>query len=169
MRPFTPQQLLAWLVVLSGCTGPGSTNLEANKELVRQFTVAANAADWDALADIVADDFHRHSAATAGPPVTSRDEFVQLQEGFLVSFPDQQVKVRQLVAEDDYVAALATYSGTQTGPMGDVPATGKAVSAPFLALFRIEAGKIVELWVEWDNMAMLTQLGLAPPPAPSDD
>jgi len=101
--------------------------------------------------------------------VTSRDEFVQLQEGFLVSFPDQEVTVHQLVAEDDYVAVLATYRATHTGPMGQVPATGKAVSVPFLALFRIEDGKIVELWAEWDNMVMLAQLGLAPPPSPSDD
>ena len=48
--------------------------------------------------------------------------------------------------------------------MGDFPATGNAVQAPFLAMFRIESGRIAELWVEWDNVAMLSQLGLFPPP-----
>ncbi len=133
---------------------------------MRQFTEATNAADWVRLADIVAEDFARHSAATMGPPVTSRDEFVQLQETFLTSFPDQRVSIEQLIAERDRVAALAIYTATHTGPMGDVPATGRAVRAPFLAIFRIEAGRIAELWVEWDNVAMLTQLGLFPPPAP---
>jgi steroid delta-isomerase-like uncharacterized protein len=115
----------------------------------------------------VTEDFTRHSAATAGPLVTSRDQFIQLQKSFLVTFPDQRVTLQQLVAEGDRVAALATYSGTQTGPMDGFPTTGKAVQAPFLALFRIDAGRIAELWVEWDNLAMLEQLGLFPPPSPS--
>jgi predicted ester cyclase len=46
--------------------------------------------------------------------------------------------------------------------MGDFPATGNRVESKFLAIFRIEEGKIAELWVEWDNVAMLTQLGLFP-------
>lgn len=149
-----------------GCTATPSARLDANKDLVRQFTEATNAADWDGLAEIVAEDFTRHSAATAGPPVTSRDEFIRLQKTFLASFPDQHVRLEQLVAEGDLVAARATYSGTQSGPMGDFPATGKAVQAPFLGMFRIESGRIAELWVEWDNVAMLTQLGLFPSSAP---
>lgn len=56
-----------------------SADLDANKDLVRRFTEGGNAADWDALAEVVTEDFARHSAATAGPPVTSREEFVELQ------------------------------------------------------------------------------------------
>jgi steroid delta-isomerase-like uncharacterized protein len=163
-----PKKLVPASVVLGlavGCASP-TAQLESNKELVRQFTEVLNAADWNALGDIVAEDLVRHSAATEGPPVTSRDEFVRLQESFLVSFPDQRVTIQQLVAEGDRVAALAIYTGTHTGPMGDFPATGETVEAPFLTLFRIEAGRIAEMWVEWDNVAMLTQLGLFPPPAP---
>ena len=62
------------------------------------------------------------------------------------------------------MAALATYSGTQTGPIGEFPATDKAAESTFLTIFRIEDGKIAELWVEWDNLAMLMQLGHFPPP-----
>jgi ketosteroid isomerase-like protein len=42
------------------------------------------------------------------------------------------------------------------------------VDGPFIAFFRIESGKIAELWVEWDNVAMLTQLGLSQP-KPSEE
>jgi steroid delta-isomerase-like uncharacterized protein len=158
---------LSVLVMAVGCATSPSGELNFNKDLVRAFTEAGNAADWNGLAEIVAEDFTRHSAATAGPPVTSRDEFIELQKVFLSSFPDQHVKLEQLVAEGNLVAALATYSGTQTGPMGDFLATGKAVQAPFLAMFRIESGRIAELWVEWDNVAMLSQLGLFPPSPPA--
>jgi steroid delta-isomerase-like uncharacterized protein len=137
-------------------------SLDANKELVRQFAAICNAQEWDRLAGIVADNFTRHSAATPGPDVTSRDQFIALQKSFLTSFPDQRVTLRQLVAEADRVAALATYSATHAGPLGAFPATGKKVDAPFLALFRIEAGRLAELWAEWDNLAMLNTLGVLP-------
>lgn len=162
-----PLMLVVCLFPSVGSAEVTHSDLEANKKVVRQFTSFANATDWDALASVVADDFHRHSAATAGPPVTSRDGFVQLQKSFLATFPDQKVTIETLVAEGDYVAMLATYSATHAGPLGDIPATGKSVSAPFLALLRLEAGMIKELWVEWDNMAMLNQLGVAPP-APAE-
>ena len=164
-RPLVFSVLLA--TVAAGCAPPAATQLEANKEVVRQFTDIVNAADWDALDDVVAEDFRRHSQATAGPPVTSREEFKQLQQMFLVSMPDQRVDIDMLVAEDDMVAGYATYSGTHTGPMGDFPITGERAEVKFLAIFRFEAGKIAELWVEWDNLAMLSQLGLFPPPAAS--
>jgi steroid delta-isomerase-like uncharacterized protein len=166
MRPTELSATLVASLLAVGCAQSPSAQLEANKDLVMRFTEVSNAADWDALQEIVADDFTRHSAATAGPPVTSRDEFIQLQESFLASFPDQHVAVQQLIAQGDYVAGRAVYSGTQSGPMGEFPATGRRAEAPFLAIFRIEDGRVAELWVEWDNVAMLTQLGLFPPPHP---
>jgi predicted ester cyclase len=36
----------------------------------------------------------------------------------------------------------------------------------FAAFLRVEDGRIAEMWVTWDNMAALTQLGHLPP-APS--
>jgi steroid delta-isomerase-like uncharacterized protein len=169
MRPSTViiSSLLAAAAV--ACAPSATAQLEANKDLVRQFTEATNATDWDALEEIVSEDFARHSEATAGPPAKSRDEFIQLQKSFLVSFPDQRVTIKKLVAEGDYVAGLAVYSATNAGPMGEQPATGKSVESTFLALFRIEDGRIAELWVEWDNVAMLAQLGLFPPPPPPSE
>jgi len=164
IRTLAPTVVLA--AVLTGCGPPTTTQLEANKDLVQRFGEALNAADWDALDELVTEDFTRHSQATAGPQVKSRAEFIQLQESFLVSFPDQRVTPLKVIAEGDEVAILATYSGTHTGPMGEFPATGRSVESTFLAIFRIEAGRIAELWVEWDNVAMLTQLGLFPPPPP---
>jgi steroid delta-isomerase-like uncharacterized protein len=155
------------LVALAVACGPcESEHLQANKELIQRFTAAINAADWDALDALLTEDFKRHSAATAGPPVTSLEEFKALQDVFYTAMPDQHIEIEMLVAEGDFVAALAIYSGTLTGPMGDFPITGKRSESPFLTIFRVSDGRIAELWVEWDNVAMLTQLGLFPPPPP---
>ena len=111
------------------------------------------------------EDFKRHSQATADmQEITGLEEFIILQEGFISSFSDQKVTLEKLVAEADYVAAYATYSGTNDGPSPPFPATNKFTELKFLSLFRIEENKIAELLVEWDNLNFLAQLGLFPPP-----
>ena len=52
--------------------------------------------------------------------------------------------------------------------MGPFPATGKRMESECAGIFRIDDGRIAELWVTWDNLAGLAQLGLLPPPAQSD-
>lgn len=143
--------------------GASSGDLEANKALVREFNDLVNSQDWAGLESVVASDFKRHSAATQGPPIRSLADFVALQKNFLQSFPDQHVELQQVFGEGDRVAVLGTYNATHTGPLGDVPPTGKSLSSPFLGIFRIEGGKIAELWIEWDNLALMAQLGFAPP------
>ena len=152
-----------FVVALLGCDTP-SKQLEANKNLIHRFTAATNAADWDAFDELLTTDFIRHCQATPNVQVNSREEFIELQKSFLVSMPDQKITIKMLIAEGDKVAAFAIYSGTLTGPMGEFPATGKSAESNFMTIFRIEEGRIAELWVEWDNLAMLTQLGLFPPP-----
>ena len=152
------------LAIVLGCSNAPRPEIEANKQLVNRFGELSNAADWEGLSEVVAEDFVRHSDATPGPPITSREAFIELQKSFLASMPDQKVTMEKMVAEGDSVAVLATYSGTQSGAMGELPPTGEYAEVQFLALFRIEDGMIAELWVEWDNLAILQQLGLFPPP-----
>ena len=164
MRLFVFIPLMATLL-FAGCTPNSNNELARNKEVVKRFVEISNDANWSQLADVMTADFRRHSAATAGEPVRSLEEFIALQQGFLTTFPDQHVRLDHMIAEGDYVALRATYTGTQSGPMGDIPASGNRVDGPFIAFFRIDSGRIAELWVEWDNLAMLTQLGVFPPPA----
>jgi len=48
--------------------------------------------------------------------------------------------------------------------MGPFPPTGKRLESQIAGMFRLEAGSIAELWVTWDNLSGLAQLGLFPPP-----
>jgi steroid delta-isomerase-like uncharacterized protein len=138
--------------------------IEANKDLVRRFGEAINSANWDALDDVLTEDFKRHCQATPDVKVESLEEFKALQQSFLETFPDQRVTVDTMIAEGDKVGFMGTYSGTQMGPMGDIPATGKKGEVRIAGFFRIEGGRIAELSIEWDNVAFLSQLGLFPSP-----
>lgn len=137
---------------------------EANKSIVLSFAEAGNRNDLEAFDRILAPDFVRHCEATPEVNVTSCEEFKQFYRETATTFPDQQMTIETLVAEGDRVAFWGTFSGTQEGPMGPFPPTGKRLESQIAGMFRLEAGRIVELWVTWDNLSGLAQLGLFPPP-----
>jgi len=137
---------------------------EANKEIVRSFADAGNRYDLEAFGTLLAPDFLRHCEATPEVNVTSREEFKQFYRETAKTFSDQQMILDTLVAEEDSVAFWGKFSGTQDGPMGPFPPTGRRLESEIGGMFRIEAGKIAELWVTWDNLAGLVQLGHFPPP-----
>ena len=150
-----------------GCAPSDDPQLETNKEIVRRNAEAINARDLPGIDATMAPGLVRHSQATPGPDMTSLDEFKAFLETDWASFPDSRITITRMVAEGDLVAIWGTYAGTQAGPMGPFPATNRPLSLDISGIFRIEDGKIAEIWVVWDNLAGLTQLGLAPePPAP---
>lgn len=163
MRKFNLILALILATFFVVCGPSTSRQLEANKNLVHRLTASTNAADWEAFDELLTENFTRHCQATPNVQVNSRNEFKKLQESFWASMPDQRITIEMMIAEGDKVAVYATYSGTLTGPMGEFPPTGKSMESKFISIFRIEEGRIAELWVEWDNLAMLTQLGLLPP------
>lgn len=169
MRRFVPVLLMASTAVVGTSTPANAADEEANAQIVRRMIDAVNRRDLDALDDIVAPDVVRHSAATAGVVVRSLDDFKAFLRSDFAAVPDSEIEVRHLIAQDDLVAVHAIYAGTQMGPMGPFPASGKPVEGPFLSFLRIEDGMIAEMWVEWDNLSMLTQLGHLPPPGPRSD
>ncbi len=160
--PLLLSTTLAWLFI--GCGPSLEPQLEANKAVVERFVEVMNSQDFDLLDDLVAPDLVRHSQATPELNIRSLEEFKQFLQQTLEAFPDTHQEINMMIAEGDKVAVYATLTGTQKGTMGPFPASGKQVSSQFLGILRVEEGKIAEIWVEWDNLAMLTQLVHFPPP-----
>jgi steroid delta-isomerase-like uncharacterized protein len=154
--------VLALALALSGCTELGlvqGPSAGQNKDIVRSFVDAMNNRDYDRLDELVKPDLVRHSQATPGVQVRSLEEFKQFLQQDAQTFPDGHQTIEMMVAEGNKVAVYATYTGTQEGPFGPYPPTGKTMELKFLAVLRLEGEKIAEIWVEWDNLAALTQLG----------
>jgi len=124
--------------------------------------------DTSAAKEFLADEFVDHSL----PPGmdTSRDGFVAYVQTFLTAFPDLSVTVDDVIVSGDRVATRTTYRGTNTGPLqmpdGTVlPATGKSVQFEGNDIARVDdEGHAVEHWGIFDQMGMMGQLGLLPPP-----
>ncbi|HEY5654614.1 MAG TPA: ester cyclase, partial [Woeseiaceae bacterium] len=82
---------LLCISLLLACSPKESELLAANKALVREFVDIGNARQFDRLAEVVADDFVRHSQATPGLVITNRDAFRAFMEQDILTFPDSQV------------------------------------------------------------------------------
>jgi predicted ester cyclase len=79
-----------------------------------------------------------------------------------VAVPTHIDTITNMIAQGDRVAYVSTISGTQTGPMGDLPASGKSFTLVNIIIQRLKDGKIAETWVSWDNVAFMSQLGFNP-------
>ena len=97
---------------------------------------------------------------TGSPQPLSVDGFKQMVSGLLAAFPDLHFTIEDQIVADDKVATRWRAEGTNTGPFGEVPATGRSVRVDGLILDRLEHGRVAERWEQWDQTAMLSQLGL---------
>ena len=80
---------------------------------------------------------------------------------FRESFPDVQMEMVDLIAEDDKVVGRFTCSGTHLGEwLGHAPTGRRFEAVDEVAIFRFGDGRIVETWGLEDNLSRLEQLGL---------
>jgi steroid delta-isomerase-like uncharacterized protein len=138
------------------------TDATAIRDLLGRLEEAMNSRQLDLLDDIVADDFVRHCQATPDFDVRSRDDFKEFLRQNTASFPDNVQTFVQVVVEGERAGIWVTYEGTQTGAFGPFPASDRKVNFDFGGIARAQDGKLAELWVTWDNMTIMGQLGLLP-------
>lgn len=120
--------------------------IENNKEVVRRFNKEVieqgNVDSFNALMD---DKFINRSAP-AGMNNSPQGMIWFFNEILRPAMPDVKVTIHQQVAEGDLVTTRKTISGTQTGVLLGVPATGKAISIDVIDIVRVKDGKYVEHW-----------------------
>jgi steroid delta-isomerase-like uncharacterized protein len=128
---------------------------EENKALVRR--------SWEVNPENL-DEFYPPDIVWHMPEQELRgiEEAKQYVSTFLGAFPDASFSVEDLIAEGDKVVSRFTARGTHQGETEEFgPATGRQLEQEGITIHRIEGGKIVEEWSQYDNLSILQQLGLA--------
>lgn len=128
------------------------------KTLATHMHVAAlSEGNYDLLDEHVADSFRAHFLAPETP--AGPESLKDFCRAVRAVFPDLKYTIEDVVDSGDRVAVRVTGHGTQTGGIGDLPATQKAASWSEMHIFRIEGGKLVEVWGVVDQLSALQQLG----------
>jgi steroid delta-isomerase-like uncharacterized protein len=134
--------------------------VEENKQLVLSCWEAANGHDVSALDRFYADDAVYYG--TDGE-VRGRENIKEYLQRFMTASPDLKFSVDDIFAEGDRVFSRVRLQGTNTGPLGDMPPTGKRFDLRWLMnAVRIDQGQIVEEWEICDQLEIMRQLGAIP-------
>jgi steroid delta-isomerase-like uncharacterized protein len=134
---------------------------EANKTVSRRLIEEAlNQGNYDVIEELIAPTSVNHDPATGD--TTGLDGAREVIEGYRSAFPDLTITIEDQLAERDLVATRWTAKGTHKGELMGVAATGKQATVTGLTIDKIEDGKIVESWTNWDTLGMLRQLGVIP-------
>lgn len=117
---------------------------EENKATIRLlYEEALQQGRLELIEKLFSPDFIDHSTPGQIPGHAGvRDYFLALRSGF----PDLQVTLEDLIAEDDRVAVRTNWQGTHLGVYEGTPSTGKKTSRSLIQIFRLENGLLVEEW-----------------------
>jgi steroid delta-isomerase-like uncharacterized protein len=134
---------------------------EQNKTIVRRAFEEPWKGNLDVIDELIATQYIGHDSANPEPlrgPAGVK-EFIST---YRAAFPDARITVEQQLAEGDLVATRWTGRGTHDGELMGITATGERVTVSGLTISRLEGGKIVEEFQNWDTFGMMQQLGAVP-------
>lgn len=139
---------------------------EDNKALVRRLVDELQCQhDLGAIDRYVAPTFVDHSAGPGTPP--DRDGAKKFFQAFFEGVPDLRAEIHEQAAEGTKVFTYKTFHGTHTGDFMGIPATGRKFSVDLIDILTVVDGQITEHRVVMDQLGLLQQLGLVPPPQPA--
>lgn len=137
------------------------SNIATNKTVARRYLEEFwNGDDPTMIAEIAVEDVIGHP--TPGETLQGRDILVQRHAGLRRIYGAPRFIVEDLIAEDDQVLLRWSFTGKHIGPFMGVEPTGKQISVGGMNLFHLAGGKIVEFWVNADDLGELQQLGVIP-------
>lgn len=138
------------------------------QEIVDRGLQAWRARDADTFAGLYADD--ATISAPGGAVLRGQEGARQFMSMWNEAFPDNEVTI-----EHEYIAGTVaiqegvftgTHSGTLNTPDGQsIPATGRSLRAAYADVFETDGDRINSERLYFDQVELLTQLGLMPAPA----
>jgi steroid delta-isomerase-like uncharacterized protein len=134
---------------------------EENKELLRRwFDEVWNKGRTEAIDQMFDENGIAHGlSADRENPIKGPSNFRPFHTVFRQAFPNMMIVVEDMVAEGDKVAARCSVRGKHEGEFMGRSATQSPVEFTGMTIVRIDKGKIVEAWNNFDFLTMNKQLG----------
>ncbi|WP_255168381.1 ester cyclase [Natrononativus amylolyticus] len=105
--------------------------------------------------DVLSDTFTFHLPIDE---VRGRDAAEAMQREQEAAFPDFELTVDDMLADDDIVMWEWTVTGTHRGEWQGIPPTGREVAFAGMSKTVISEGKIQENWAYFDSRTLMAQL-----------
>lgn len=139
-------------------------SVKENLRIVSEMDEALNKRDWNVFNRVHAENMLSYNPSTTEPTrglKLHREEFEQI----LSAFPDMKMTREHIFGQGEWVFARYTLKGTHKGPFPGpdgkmISPTERTIIIPYAWAVRFEKGKIAEEHNYYDQLAMLTQLGI---------
>lgn len=131
---------------------------ERNMELMKSWLIEVwNKGNFALIDTIFAPNFieHRGGRQFEVKPEDLKSDVMKWRQGY----SDYENEIGDILVSGDKVAVRFTFRGTNDGPFGEDPPTGKKIEVTEIVIWRLENGKVVEKWEEFDSVRFLQQLG----------
>lgn len=139
-----------------------TTTPEENKRIARRFMEEVSGkGNVELIDEMFAENVIDH---TALGETQGREAIKDLFEDLSAAFPTHETTIEEIIAEGDTVAFRGPSTLTHEGEFMGVEPTGREVQIDGMTFLRIQDGKIVERWVQFDMLGMMQQLGVIEPP-----
>ncbi len=147
----------------TGCQQPDVS--KELKPIADAYLEAWNTGNLDPLDAIIDPQFVRHVSPASTMGAVGLDSLKKVISNFRTTYPDFHLTIDESIFISDKSAGRWRYTATNTG-LGNIPPTGKKITATGMSILHYKNGKIIEEWVETDNLVPMQQLGftLTPPP-----
>lgn len=130
---------------------------------VRVYEEIFNQGNYDAVDELLADDFVEHEELPPGVP-QGKEAPRALTAMMRDAFPDLHVAIEEMLQDGNKVISRVRFSGTHQGDFMGAPPTGATFDIAAIDILEFRDGKAVAHWGVMDMAGMMQQLGLAGPP-----
>ena len=152
---FSVERAASQLPPLPAC--PATTQVENTAVARAWHEDVINQRNPAMLQQILAPEVLLH-AAGGYPKVLNAAGITAMMGDFLSAFPDLVYTFAQFIAKDDFVVERYTATGTHNGQFGDISPFGRVATWTGINIFRIECGRIAEVWAQVDAITRTQQL-----------
>ena len=134
------------------------------RHVAEEFVEAFNAHDEARLHSL-----DREDVVFEGPgnvKLMGTDATTEYAMAWIHAFPDARMTVHNTVVGDGWAVQEFTFEGTHedtlSGPGGEIPATHRHLSGRGVQIMKVDGGKIADVRLYFDQVDVLTQLGVMP-------
>ena len=161
---------VAGVTANAATASPGHRTQAATASRGGGASVRANEREVEAfLQDVINEHHGDHAASYLNPgmqwsggtvgTVNGRANVAGLFAGVVAAFPDAHITIDDIFGQGDQVVVRVVVSGTQQGAILGIPASGRHVQWDGVDIYRLNYGKISNIWAGDDWTAILNDTG----------
>lgn len=126
--------------------------------VVERYSQTVEARDWDALRDLMTDDFVSHEPPSVSEEPLDVEEMIEAIKPF-----EWQFELKDIFSDGEKVVTREVMHANQIDEFQGLPPGGNELSTRSILIWRVEDGKIAEVWSAPDSYDFMDQLGVTFP------